>query len=245
MPYLKAKHLTPSLKKLNQESDKANCKLISVGGEIRFQSESDLEDYIEAQFSEIFPDLLLVKRQYTVKMQRCDLLCCTKSDKQPVIIELKNEEDRGIVPQLIRYRKAIVVEKPFAEQINYSLPVKLIVIAPTFHEDNYTDKEASKFENDLYLWEFRVKNHNKLGKFSISDKTYDIFYPIFGLPETQSNYESYLASLPAFTFNFLFKLNKEYRNDFVVLRSLFMSQAKVKEMVSTTYSKLLYGIGEG
>ena len=151
MSYLKAKHLTSRLKRLNQESDKANRKLIYVGREIRFQSEMDLEDYVEAHFSELFPDLLLVKHQYTVKMQRCDLLCSNKSTKQPVIIELKNEEDRGIVPQLIRYRKAIVTEKPFVEQINYSLPVKLIVIAPTFHEDNYTDKEASKFENDLCL----------------------------------------------------------------------------------------------
>jgi hypothetical protein len=239
MPYLRAKHLTLSLKKLNQKSDKANRKLIYVGGEIRFQSEIDLEDYLETHFSELFPDLLLVKRQYTIKMQRCDLLCCTKSDKQPVIIELKNEEDRGIVPQLIRYRKAIVTEKPFAEQINYSLPVKLIAIAPTLHEDNYTDQEASKFENDLCLWEFSVENHNNLGKFSICDKTYAIPYPLFGLPETQLNYESYRSSLPAFTLNFLGRLDKEYKNEFVVLRSLFMSQAKVKEMVSPTYSKLL------
>lgn len=245
MPYLKAKHLTPSLKRLNQESDKANRKLIYVGGEIRFQSEIDLEDYVEAHFSELFPALILLKRQYTIKMQRCDLLCCTKSDKQPVIIELKNEEDRGIVPQLIRYRKAIVIEKPFAKQINYSLPIKLIAIAPSFHEDNYTDKEASKFENDLCLWKFSIENHNNLGKFSICDKTYDIPYPIFGLPETHLNYELYRNSLPVFTLNFLGRLNKEYKNDFTVLRSLFMSQAKVKEMVSPKYSKLLYGTGEG
>lgn len=245
MPYLKAKHLTPSLKRLNQESDKANRKLIYIGGEIRFQSEMDLEDYVEAHFSELFPDLLLVKRQYTIKMQRCDLLCSTKSTKQPVVIELKNEEDRGIVSQLIRYCKAIVTEKPFPEQINYSLPVKLIAIAPTFHEDNYTDKEASKYENDFCLCKFSVENYNNLGKFSISDKTYDIPYPIFGLPETQLNYESSLGSLPGFTLNFLGRLNKEYKNDFVVLRSLFMSQPKVKEMVSPTYRKLLYGTGEG
>ncbi len=178
-------------------------------------------------------------------MQRCDLLCFTKSTKQLVIIELKHEEDRGIVSQLIRYCKAIVTEKPFAEQINYSLPVKLIAIAPTFHEDNYIDKEASKFEDDLYFWKFNVENYNNLGKFRLCDKTYDIPYPIYGLPETYLNYDAQLDSLPAFTFNFLGKLKKEYHTDFLVLRSLFMSQPKVKEMVSPTYSKLLYGTGEG
>ena len=48
MPYLKSKHLTTNWKRRNEESDKANRKLIYIGGEIRFQSEQDLEDYIAA-----------------------------------------------------------------------------------------------------------------------------------------------------------------------------------------------------
>lgn len=245
MTYLRAKNLSAQLKRYNKELDEANRKLIYVGGVIRFQSENDLEAYIELNFNKIFPDLILVKRQYSIKMQPCDLLCCSKLTKQPVIIELKNEEDRGLVPQLIRYRKAILTAKPFAEQIDYSLPVKLIAITPKFHEDNYTDKEASKFEDDLYFWKFNVDNYNNLGKFTLCDKTYDIPYPICGLPETYLNYDAQLDSLPAFTFNFLGKLKKEYHNDFLFLRLLFMSQPKVKEMVSPTYSKLLYGTGEG
>ncbi len=43
MPYLKSKHLTTNLKRRNEESGKANRKLIYIGGEIRFQSEQDLE----------------------------------------------------------------------------------------------------------------------------------------------------------------------------------------------------------
>lgn len=66
-----------------------------------------------------------------------------------MVIELKNEEDRSLVSQLTRYRKAILTEQPFAEKIDYSLPVKLIAIAPIFHPDNYIDKEASKFEDDF------------------------------------------------------------------------------------------------
>ncbi len=51
MPYLKAKHLSPQLKRFNQESNKANRKLIYIGGEVRFQSEMDLEHYVEASLS--------------------------------------------------------------------------------------------------------------------------------------------------------------------------------------------------
>ncbi len=150
MPYLRhRKYIPVGARKIKEQIEQVSRKLVYVGGEIRFQSETDLEDYIEENFSNIFPDWRLVKRQYSVKMQRCDLLCSTKSDKQPVIIELKNEEDRYIVSQLVRYRKAVLTERPFADKINYCLPVKLVAICPTFHQDNYTDKEACKFEDDF------------------------------------------------------------------------------------------------
>ncbi|PSM48381.1 hypothetical protein C7Y66_14685 [Chroococcidiopsis sp. CCALA 051] len=245
MPYLKAKHLTAYGKRLNQESVQDNRTLIYNGRDIRFQSEVDLEYYIESQFNTIFSDLILVKRQYTIKTQRCDLLCCSKSNKQPVIIELKNEEDRGIVAQLIRYRKALLVKKPFVEQIDYSLPIKLIAIAPTFHEDNHTDKEASKFENDFEFLQFSIKNDNGSGKFKLCGRTHDIPYPIFGLAEVSTSYDTSNNSLPVFTRNFRSHLPLEYRNDFNTLRSLLITQPKVKEMVSRTYRKILYGTGEG
>lgn len=245
MPYLKAKHLTAYGKRLNQESEQVSRTLLYNGREVRFQSEADLEYYIESQFNTIFSDLILVKRQYTIKNQRCDLLCCYKSNKQPVIIELKNEGDRGIVAQLIRYRKALLVKKPFTDQIDYSLPIKLIAIAPIFHEDNYTDKEASKFENDFEFLQFSVKNYNNTGKFKLRDRTHDIPYSIFGLPEISTNYDTSSNSLPVFTQNFRSHLPLEYRNDFHALRSLLIVQPKVKEMVSPTYRKILYGTGEG
>lgn len=245
MPYLKGRHLSASLKRLNKQLNTANKKLVHVGGELRFQSEKDLEDYIEAYFTELFPDFTLVKRQHSIKMQRCDLLCRTKSQRQPVVIELKNEEDRGIVSQLTRYRKAILSEQPFAEQIDYSLTVKLVAIAPTFHEDNYTDQEASKFEDDFYFWSFSIEDSNNSGKFKLCNQVYDIPYPIFGLPEISSSSDSYSGGLPVFTSNFRSNLPSEDRNDFIALRSLLMSQPKVREMVSPTYRRILYGTGEG
>jgi len=241
--YLKSKHLSAQGKRFNERVKNASRKLIYVGGEIRFQSEMDLEDYIDEKFEEIFPSLLKIKRQHTAQMQRCDLLCSTKSENQPVIIELKNEEDRGLVSQLTRYRKAILSTKSFDDKIDYSLPVKMIAIAPVFHKDNYTDKEASKFEDDLDFWEFAVENHNNSGKFKLLSQIYEISYPVFGLPEIYPNLES--SSLPAFTFNFVGRLHLDYHTDFKKLRTLFLSQPKVNEMVSTTYRKILYGTGDG
>ncbi|WP_199335871.1 hypothetical protein [Nostoc sp. FACHB-110] len=164
MPYLKAKHLTNNSNTFNEISDKNNRKLIYAAEKLRFQSELDLEDYIEESFEQIFPELNLIKRQFCIKMQRCDLLCCHKISKQPVIIELKNEEDRGIVSQLIRYRKAILIEQPFKDKIDYSLPVKLIAIAPIFHEDNYSDYHLIDMvcQSGLKLIYIYVKPHKVL-----------------------------------------------------------------------------------
>ncbi|MEG4492992.1 hypothetical protein [Microcoleus sp. D3_18_C4] len=243
MPYLKAKHLSTQGKRLNERVKTANRKLIYIGGEIRFQSEMDLEDYIDEKFDEIFPSLIKIKRQHTVKMQRCDLLCCTKSENQPIIIELKNEEDRGLVAQLTRYRKAILTNKCFEDKIDYSLPVKMIAIAPSFHDDNYTDKEASKFEEDFCFWKFTVQNYHNSGQFKLLSQIYEISYPVFGLPEISPNLDR--SSLPAFTRNFVARLPPDYHTDFLKLGTLLLSQPKVKEMVSTTYRKILYGTGDG
>lgn len=57
MSYIKAKHFPADVKEIHDKLEKANRKLIYTGGEIRFQSEKDLEGYIEEHFSEIFPDL--------------------------------------------------------------------------------------------------------------------------------------------------------------------------------------------
>ncbi|MDJ0517179.1 MAG: endonuclease NucS [Trichodesmium sp. MO_231.B1] len=255
MPYLKSKHLTKAEKKQDEKVAKSTRNLVLINDKIKFQSEEDLENYIEENFNQIFPDLVLIKRQYTINTQRCDLLCSTKLVKQPVIIELKNEEDRGLISQLTRYRKALLIEKPFAEQIDYSLPVKLIAIrltprsanAPIFHEDNYTDQEASKFEDDFCLWEFSIdiQQNQDIAQFNLSGKTYDIPYPIFGLAGKNLNSESYSKSLPTFAWEFYFRLDKKYEKDFQALRNQLIAQPKIKEMVSTSYRKVLYGTGEG
>jgi RecB family endonuclease NucS len=71
-----------------------------------------------------------------------------------VILELKNGEDRYVVPQLTRYYDALLEEKPFSDKIDYSQPVQLIAIAPTFHRDNFTDKKHHRLS--IEFWQFQV-----------------------------------------------------------------------------------------
>lgn len=246
MSYLRSrKYTSVANKKIKEEIKQASRKLVYIGNKIRFQSESDLEDYIEDNFNHIFPEWVIIKRQYTVQLQRCDLLCSTKLERQAVIIELKNEEDRYVVSQLVRYRKAILAEKPFGDKIDYSLPVKLVAISPSFHQDNYTDKEACKFDKDLYFWYFSIENHNNTGKFKLLSKIYNIPYPVFGLSEKISSSESALEHAFSFAQNFFNKINTNFKGDFWALRALFKAQPKVKEMVNSSYTKILYGTGEG
>lgn len=213
-------------------------KLVYVGGKVRFNSEKYLEDYIEHSFETIFPQLTLLRRQYTVDNQRCDLLCVSKSTMQGVIIELKNEEDRYIVTQLTRYREAIVSNNYFADTIDFNQPIELIAIAPIFHKDNYTDKRASKFEHNIQLLSFEVHYTPPTAKFILDRAKFEIPYPIAGLPGGEYNNSlSFEATV--------FKRNLEanLKDDFVKLRSLLICQPNIKEILSPSGKKILYAVG--
>ncbi len=51
------------IRQLIEESKYASRKLIFNGQDIRFESEQDLESYIEERFEDIFPGLNLLARQ--------------------------------------------------------------------------------------------------------------------------------------------------------------------------------------
>jgi hypothetical protein len=97
------------------------------------------------------------------------------------------------------------------------------------------------------LWQFSIdiEQNQDIAQFNLSGQTYDIPYPIFGLPGKIFNSESYSQSLPTFAWEFYFRLDKKYEKDFQALRNQLIGQPKIKEMVSTSYRKILYGTGEG
>ncbi len=97
------------------------------------------------------------------------------------------------------------------------------------------------------MWEFSIdiEQNKDIAQFNLSGKTYDIPSPIFGLPGKNLNSESYSKSLPTFAWEFYFRLDQKYEKDFQALRNLLIAQPKIKEMVGTSYRKVLYGTGEG
>ncbi len=118
----------------------------------KFATEAALEDFVWANLARLFGWTPL-KRQYSVKGQFCDILAIGEN-KQLVVLELKNTQDRYIVQQLTRYYDALLEEKPFKEEVDYRQPVSLVAIMPVFHRDNFIDV---KYHNlSFHLLQFSV-----------------------------------------------------------------------------------------
>jgi hypothetical protein len=113
-----------------------------------FKTEFDLEEFVWANLETLL-QLKPLARQYGIKGQICDILAITP-EQQLVILELKNSEDHYVVQQLTRYYAYLYQGQPFAEQVNYSLPVCLVAIAPTFHPHNHIDREYNRLDIDFY-----------------------------------------------------------------------------------------------
>lgn len=118
----------------------------------QFPDEQTLEETVWSHLGSLF-SLNVLSRQFIIQNQICDLLAIDGRG-QLVILELKNVEDRYILPQLTRYYHAVVQEQPFAERVDYTLPVRLVAIAPTFHAHTLIDREYSRL--DVELWTFRL-----------------------------------------------------------------------------------------
>lgn len=123
-----------------------------------FETEEALEDFLFSHLYEIL-GWTVIKRQYIVNGQRCDLLATDKTGRL-VVIELKNVEDRGIVQQLTRYYHALLEEKPFSDRIDYEKPVNLVAIAPSFHRDNLTDRKYHHLKFEFFQFSI-VQEDNK------------------------------------------------------------------------------------
>jgi len=130
----------------------SSAALRKTGTGWEFVSEEALEDFVEAHLESLL-GLTLIKRQYTVNEQRCDIIA-VDDNKSLTVVEFKNGEDRYIVQQLTRYYHALLEHKPFADRVDYDKPVRLIAITPRFHRDNFTDR---KYHRLLFeFWELTV-----------------------------------------------------------------------------------------
>jgi hypothetical protein len=80
------------------------------------------------------------------------------------IIELKNVEDRYVVQQLTRYYHALKSERSLAKEIDYQQPVRLIAIAPSFHQDTEIDCTYTILNIELFTFEIRINEHQHVLK---------------------------------------------------------------------------------
>lgn len=138
--FKKSRQRSPNSKSVR--SPKINTLLKKAGNKWDFGSEQALEDFIWHNLSTLL-ELTPLKRQYKVNGDICDILALDKQ-KQLVVIELKNVENRGVVQQLTRYYTNLITVKPFDLEIDYSKPIRLMAIMPSFHKHNFIDQEHSK-----------------------------------------------------------------------------------------------------
>ncbi|WP_024545287.1 hypothetical protein [Picosynechococcus sp. NKBG15041c] len=68
--------------------------------------------------------------------------------------------DRYVIQQTTRYYHALLQEKPFADQVDYTKPVGIIILSPGFHKDNYIDCLYHKLFFELI--EFSIVNKASL-----------------------------------------------------------------------------------
>jgi RecB family endonuclease NucS len=125
-------------------------------GSWEFASEAALEKFFWANLQDIF-DFTPLKQQYASGGEICDILAIGKS-RELVILELKNTEDRYLIQQLTRYCANLLEERPFSQEIDYSQPVRLIGIAPSYHRHNLIDRDHSRLSFELL--EFSVIEDN-------------------------------------------------------------------------------------
>jgi hypothetical protein len=92
---------------------------------------------------------------------------------------LKNVEDRYVCSQLTRYFEYIQRHQPFSERVDYEKPIRLIAIAPSFHEHNFIDRQYSTL--NFEFWTFRICSENDEKKFECksleSDDNFCLYIP--------------------------------------------------------------------
>lgn len=123
-------------------SDRIALQETATGWE--FCNEAALEDFAQQNLQQLL-GLSVLKQQYYISGQVCDLLAVDQN-KRLTVVELKNSEDRYIVQQLTRYYDALQIAKPDLEGVDYTQPIRLLAIAPSFHRDNFIDRKYSHLQ---------------------------------------------------------------------------------------------------
>ncbi len=63
-----------------------------------------------------------------------------------------------MVQQLTRYYDSLLHNRPFSEQINYSLPIRLLAISSIFHAHNFIDQKYHRLS--IEFWQFKITKND-------------------------------------------------------------------------------------
>ena len=142
-------------------------KLVEVK-EQSFDLEKTIQDVIENNFSVIFPNMELLKTEFSIGNFRIDTLAFDSRQKSFVIIEYKKIENTSLSDQGISYRRTLLnrKEKPillYNKKIGKTLDesdfnwnkIRVIFISPTF---TAYQKEASK-SSELQIELYEIKKY--------------------------------------------------------------------------------------
>lgn len=214
----------------------ASANLRKRGSGWEFEDEATLEDFVWENLQSLF-GLCPLKRQYIINDQRCDILALTEG-KQLVVLELKNAEDRYIVQQLTRYYAALREEQPFAEQVDYEQPIRLIAVAPSFHRDNFTDRKYCHL--DIQFLQFQVVVDGEKFYWQLKDIDSEKVSQ-FEIPYQESNFDENIPAPPRALLNRLSKCSNEEQQEVLKIRRQFLSfdsrMAETPETGCFTYGK--------
>ncbi len=120
------------------------------GERAEFETERHLEWFF---WYTVLPKIGLkpLKSQYTCREGVCDILA-KGHENQLVIIELKNVEDSHVIEQITAYFDALIEEKPFDEQIDYTKPIELYTVCPTYRNRTVTTIKHHKLKFTLFSY---------------------------------------------------------------------------------------------
>ena len=218
-------------------SNDVSIKLKRVGETWFCENEAVLEDLLWRNLSHFF-GLVPLKRQFSVDGQICDILALGK-EGQLAILELKNIQDRYVINQLTRYYAALMEQKPFQEQIDYSKPVRLIAIAPSFHKDNFSDQKYSLL--DIEFVEFAISQVDACLTFELKQNNrQSVKLAITCSPETN---DVDIASPPRALLNLLSQCSEgEYQSALKIREHILKYDKRIKEITGS--SSIYYGSGK-
>ncbi len=206
-----------------------------------FVSEAALEQFIWENFKKIF-GVNPLKRQYICNGERCDILA-VDDHKGLVILELKNVEDRYLIQQLTRYYGNLLEEKPFSQEVDYSRPIQLTAIAPSYHRHDLIDKEYSQLNFELL--QFSIIEDEKSFHFLLKELGQDCNSKKHLIPyePIESSPVEDISEPPELLIKWLGSCTKEEQEGFLKVRSKVLAcNRRMKEIVDKKI--IQYGSGK-